>query len=120
MMEIIKTKDCPKFISQDNAIVQEIVSHRNSSAKNQSLAKVIMRPGDSIFEHYHIKTEELYHIVKGEGTIYIENEKQIIAVGETVIILPGQKHKIKNHNDTDLEMLVMCAPAYEDEDQIIV
>lgn len=119
-MEIIKITDCPKFISQDNAIVQEIVSRRNSSVKNQSLAKVTIQPGNSVFEHYHKKTEELYHIIKGEGTMYIENDKQIISVGETVVILPGQKHTINNHNDTDLVMLVMCAPGYEDEDQIIV
>jgi mannose-6-phosphate isomerase-like protein (cupin superfamily) len=119
-MEIVKITDCSKFIAQDNAIVQEIVSHRNSSVKNQSLAKVIIQPGNSVLEHYHKKTEELYHIIKGEGTMYIEDEKRIISVGDTVVILPGQKHKIKNHNDADLVMLVMCAPGYEDEDQIIV
>ena len=119
-MQIIKIKDCPKFISQDNAIVQEIVSHRNSSVKNQSLAKVTIHPGNSVLEHYHKKTEELYHIINGKGTMYIEDEKLIIGAGETVVILPGQKHKIRNHTDTDLVMLVMCAPGYEDEDQIIV
>ena len=56
-MEILKTKDCPKFISQDKAIVQEIVSNRNSSAKNQSLAKVTIQPGNSVFEHYQKKAE---------------------------------------------------------------
>jgi mannose-6-phosphate isomerase-like protein (cupin superfamily) len=120
MMEIINVKDCPIFIAQDSAIIQEIVSHRNSSVKNQSLAKVTIQPGNSVLEHYHKKTEELYHIISGEGTIYIENEKRIIGSGETVVILPGQKHKIDNHGDTDLVMLVMCAPGYEDEDQIIV
>jgi mannose-6-phosphate isomerase-like protein (cupin superfamily) len=120
MMEIIKTKDCLKFISQDKAIVQEIVSNRNSSAKNQSLAKVTIHPGKSVLEHYHKKAEELYHIIKGKGTLYIEDEKFIIGVGETVVILPGQKHKIRNHTDTNLIMLVMCAPGYENEDQIIV
>lgn len=119
-MEIIKLTDCPQFISQDNAIVQEIVSHRNSSVKNQSLAKVTIEPGKTIFEHYHKKTEELYHIIQGEGIMVIEDEKQKVGEGETVIILPGQKHKIANRRDSDLVMLVMCAPGYEDVDQIIV
>ena len=101
-------------------MVQEIVSHRNSSAKNQSLAKVTIQPGNSVFEHYHKKTEELYHIIDGEGTMVVDDEKRTIGVGETVIILPGQKHKIENHGNTDLVMLVMCAPGYEDEDQILI
>ena len=118
-MEIIKLQDCSKFTAQDKAIVQEIVSHRNSSVKNQSLAKVTIEPGNTILEHYHRKTEELYHIIEGEGTMVIEDEKQIVGVGETIVILPGQKHKISNHGNTDLVMLVMCAPGYEDDDQII-
>jgi hypothetical protein len=53
-MEIVKITDCSKFIAQDNAIVQEIVSPRNSSVKNQSLAKVIIQPGNSVLaEKYY-------------------------------------------------------------------
>lgn len=119
-MEIIKIADCPQFVAQDNAIVQEIVSHRNSSVKNQSLAKITITPGNSVFKHYHKRTEELYHIINGEGTMVVEDESRIVGAGDTVIILPGRKHKMSNHADSDLVMLVMCAPGYEDEDQIIV
>jgi mannose-6-phosphate isomerase-like protein (cupin superfamily) len=118
-MEIIKSKDCTKFVARDNAIVREIVSHRNSSVKHQSLAEVTIPPDTSINEHYHIKTEELYYIIAGIGKMFIEGEEQIVSIGDAVIILPGQRHKINNQGETDLMILVMCAPGYEDEDQII-
>lgn len=119
-MEIIDIAQCPEFVSQDNAIVQEIVSHRNSSVKNQSLAKVTINPGQSVLEHYHVRTEELYHILQGEGLMHIDGEEQFIGVGQTVVILPGQKHKVHNKSDDALVMLVMCAPGYEDDDQVLV
>ena len=119
-MEIINIKECHKFVAQDNAIVREIISHRNSSIKNISLAEVTIPPGTSVFEHYHIKTEELYYIIAGEGQMFIEGKDRIVKVGDAVVILPRQRHKIKNQGETDLVILVMCVPGYEDEDQIIV
>ena len=119
-MEVIDRKDRPEFVAQDNAIAREIVSHRNSSVKNQSLAEITILPGTSVLEHYHIKTEEIYYIIRGEGQMSIEGENRIVGVGAAVVILPGQRHKIKNLSKTNLVMLVMCAPGYEDEDQILV
>ena len=119
-MEIINVKDCPKFVAQDSAIVREIISHRNSSVKNQSLAQVTIPPGTAVLEHYHQKTEELYFVIAGQGQLFVEDIERIIGVGDAAVILPGQQHKIKNNGNTDLIMLVMCAPGYEDEDQILV
>jgi len=119
-MEIIKIKNCPKFIAQDQAIVREIVSPRNSSVKNQSMAKVTIPHGSSILEHYHIKTEELYYVISGEGQMVIEGEFRTIGKGDAVVISPGQRHKVSNNGKIDLVMLVTCAPAYQNEDQVIV
>ncbi len=119
-MEIIKIKSCPEFVAQDQAIVREIVSPQNSSVKNQSLAEVTIPSGSSILEHYHIKTEELYYVISGEGQMCVEGELRTIGTGGAVVILPGQRHKVSNIGRIDLVMLVACAPAYQDEDQVIV
>ncbi len=113
-------KDCDKFIAQDNAIVREIISHRNSSVKNQSLAEVTIPPKSSVLKHYHKCSEELYHIIEGSGKMYIAGEERIVGEGDTIVILPGQIHNIENQGETNLVMLVMCSPGYEDKDQVIV
>ena len=119
-MEVIDRKDCPEFKAQDEAIAREIVSPRNTSAKNQSLAEITIPPGESIFEHYHVKTEEVYYLLAGCGEMHIDGEVQEVRAGHAVVILPGQRHKITNVGETDLVMLVTCAPAYTDKDQILV
>ena len=119
-MEIINKNKCSEFIAQDNAIVREIVSPRNSTAKNQSLAEVKLPPGVSVLEHYHKVVEEIYYIIKGKGQMYIESEIKDVKKGDAIIILPGQRHKISNQFSNELVMLVTCSPGYTDEDQILV
>lgn len=119
-MEIIRRKACAPFVAQDGAVVREIVSPRNSSAKNQSLAEVTIPPGTTIQEHYHEKAEEIYYIVSGEGLMTIDGEQTTVSAQDAVIILPGQRHKIGNSGTEDLVMIVNCAPSYSDEDQILV
>ncbi len=120
IVEVIDRQHCPEFKVQDKAIVREIVSPRNTSAENQSLAEITIPPGESIFEHYHVKTEEVYYLLEGRGEMHIDGEVQEVRAGQAVVILPGQRHKITNIGETDLVMLVTCAPAYTDEDQILV
>lgn len=118
-MEIIRRNDRLKFISQDKAIVKEIVSPRNSVVKNHSLAEVTIRPGRSILEHYHVESEELFYILQGEGSISVEGETCLLGEGDVVAILPGKIHKVKNDGKTDLIMLVVCSPSYCDDDQVL-
>ena len=39
-----------------------------------------------------------------------------VAVGDTVIILPGTRHTITNTGPEDLRFLCCCAPAYSHDD----
>jgi mannose-6-phosphate isomerase-like protein (cupin superfamily) len=119
-VEVIDIASCTEFQAQDGASAREILSPRNSSIKNQSLAEVRIKPGQSVQEHYHIETEEIYRIFQGRGEMQIEDETRSVGAGQAVAILPGQRHKIRNVGETDLVMLVCCAPAYRDEDQVLV
>ena len=119
-MKIINRKDCSEFVAQDKAIVRELVSPRNSSIKNQSIAEVRILSGKSVLEHVHKTTEEVYYILSGRGQMYLENDTEKVGPGDAIIILPGQRHKISNHTKEDLVMLVICSPSYTDEDQILL
>ena len=118
-MEIIHKNDRSSFISQDKAYVKEIASPRNSGVKQCSLAEVTIKPGNSVLEHYHKESEELFYILHGQGVMSVEGETCSVSEGDTVIVLPGMVHKVKNVGDKDLVMLVMCSPSYRDEDQVI-
>jgi mannose-6-phosphate isomerase-like protein (cupin superfamily) len=118
-MEVIARNDCPPFVAQDGAIIRELCASRNSSVRNQSLAEATIPPGAFVQEHYHIRTEELYHVVSGRGRMRIDGEERDVGPGDTVVILPGRRHRIATLGAEPLIMLVTCAPGYEVSDQVM-
>ena len=49
----------------------------------------------------------------------VEGEIKEVVEGDSIVILPGQKHRIRNIGDEDLVFLCCCAPAYRDEDTVL-
>ena len=119
IMDIKNLGDVPSFITKDGSEIRELLAHRNSVIRNQSLAEARLPAGASTQEHYHIKTEEIYYITHGAGRIRIEGETRDVKTGDTVAIPPGRKHKLWNIGNETLRLLCCCAPAYEHDDTVI-
>ena len=107
------------FITKDGSEIRELLAHRNSVIRNQSLAEARLRPGASTQEHYHRRTEEIYYITHGRGRMKIENELREVQPGDAIAIPPGLRHKIWNTGTEVLRLLCCCAPAYEHEDTVL-
>jgi mannose-6-phosphate isomerase-like protein (cupin superfamily) len=118
-MDIKNLGKVEAFITKDGSEIRELLAHRNSAIRQQSLAEARLGPGASTQEHYHIKTEEIYYITRGAGRIRIDGETRDVAVGDAIAILPGQRHKLWNTGPDILRLLCCCAPAYENEDTVI-
>ncbi len=109
----------PPFITKDGSEIRELLAHRNSAIRNQSLAEARLAAGGATQEHYHRQTEEIYYITHGTGRIRIDGETHDVAAGDAIAILPGQRHKLWNTGNGPLRLLCCCAPAYEHDDTII-
>ncbi len=107
------------FVTKDGSEIRELLAHRNSAIRQQSLAEARLAPGASTQEHYHVKTEEIYYITHGTGKIRIDSETREVAVGDAIAILPAQRHKLWNTGPEVLRLLCCCAPGYEHEDTVI-
>lgn len=118
-MDVKNLDHVPAFITKDGSEIRELLAHRNSAIRHQSLAEARLEPGASTQEHYHIKTEEIYYITHGTGEIRIDGEARPVAVGDAIAIRPGQKHKLWNTGGETLRLLCCCAPAYEHEDTVM-
>ena len=119
-MEIVSISEATPFVTKDGSEIRELLAHRNSEIRNQSLAEARLAPGGATQEHYHVQTEEIYYIIHGEGRMRIGAEERDVAVGDAIAIPPGRPHKIWNTGSDDLRLLCCCAPAYEHDDTIIV
>jgi mannose-6-phosphate isomerase-like protein (cupin superfamily) len=118
-MDIKNLNEVPAFITKDGSEIRELLAHRNSAIRNQSLAEARIAVGTATQEHYHPQCEEIYYITHGTGKMRIENEMRDVQVGDAIAIPPGLKHKIWNTGTDVLRLLCCCAPAYEDSDTII-
>jgi len=118
-MEIKRLQDAPPFITKDGSEIRELLAHRNSSIRQQSLAEARLPAGASTQEHYHARTEEIYFITAGRGRMRIEGESAEVQAGDAIAIPPGRKHKLWNTGDGPLTLLCCCAPPYEHSDTFI-
>jgi mannose-6-phosphate isomerase-like protein (cupin superfamily) len=118
-MDIKNLDEVPSFITKDGSEIRELLAHRNSAIRNQSLAEARLPVGASTQEHFHPRAEEIYYITHGVGKIRIENETLEVKAGDAIAIPPGRKHKLWNMGAETLRLLCCCAPAYEHADTVI-
>jgi mannose-6-phosphate isomerase-like protein (cupin superfamily) len=118
-MDIKNLNEVESFIAKDGSEIRELLAHRNSAIRNQSLAEARLPIGASTQEHFHPRAEEIYFITHGAGKIRIEGETREVRAGDAIAIPPGQKHKLWNTGGETLHLLCCCAPAYEHSDTII-
>jgi len=118
-MDVKNLDDVPAFITKDGSEIRELLAHRNSAIRNQSLAEARLPRGAATQEHYHARTEEVYFITHGTGRVRIEDEERDVRPGDAIAIPPGQRHKLWNTGVRELRLLCCCAPAYEHDDTVL-
>ena len=115
-MDIINVDKVDSFITADGSEIRELLAHRNSSIRNQTLAEARVPPGMTTTLHHHKKTEEIYYVLEGTGEMRIGSELRTVRPGDAIAIPPGAIHAIANNGSVSLKFLCCCAPGYEHED----
>jgi mannose-6-phosphate isomerase-like protein (cupin superfamily) len=118
-MDVKNLNEVPPFITKDGSEIRELLAHRNSAIRNQSLAEARLPAGGATQEHFHPRAEEIYYITHGTGRIRIGGGTRDVKAGDAIAIPPGQKHKLWNTGGEVLRLLCCCAPGYEHDDTII-
>jgi mannose-6-phosphate isomerase-like protein (cupin superfamily) len=119
-MDIHNIDRVAAFTTLDGSEIRELLAHRNSSIRNQSLAEARLPSGVSTTPHFHPKTEEIYYILEGSALMRIGDESRTVGPGDAIAIPPGRVHQITNTGDVILRFLCCCAPGYEHEDTVLV
>jgi mannose-6-phosphate isomerase-like protein (cupin superfamily) len=118
-VQIARLPELESFVTKDGSAIRELAGPAWTLARNQSLAEATVPPGGETDEHYHVRAEELYHLVSGAGRMRLGEEEQDVAAGDCVVIPPGVKHKLWNPGPEPLVLLCCCAPPYHHDDTVM-
>jgi mannose-6-phosphate isomerase-like protein (cupin superfamily) len=88
--------------------------------RNQSLAEATVPVGGATTAHFHRAAEELYFFTVGRGRLRLGDIEREVSPGDCVVIPPGTVHKLWNIGQNPLVLLCCCAPAYSDEDTVLL
>jgi mannose-6-phosphate isomerase-like protein (cupin superfamily) len=119
MAEVLNIRDAIPFTSADGSTIRELLAHRNSSIRQQSLAEARLAPGASTTPHHHKATEEIYYILSGTADMTLGHDTRPVGPGDAIAIPPGLRHTIKNTGPVELVFLCTCAPGYEHTDTFL-
>ena len=118
-MDVQNIDRVPAFTTKDGSEIRELLAHRNSCLVNQTLAEARLPPRGGTTPHHHVKSEEIYYILSGRGSMRVDEETWAVGPGDAIAIPPGAMHQITNTGPDVLRFLCCCAPGYEHEDTIL-
>ena len=119
-MDVTSYEQIEPFLTLDGSEIREWAGPVSAPARNQSLAEATIPPGGATTAHYHRLTEELYLVTAGSGRLLLDGEERPLVRGDCALIPPGAIHKIFNTGADPLRIVCACAPAYSDEDTVLV
>ena len=119
-MDVRNIDEAVPFTTKDGSEIRELLAHRNSCIRNQSLAEARIAAGQSTTPHYHPLCEEIYYVLEGQGEMRIAEERREVRAGDAIAIPPGAIHQLSNTGAGVLKILCCCAPGYEHDDTVLL
>ncbi len=119
-MNVVKRDEVPVLEGGPGELIRELAGLARTNAQLLSLAEVTITPNGGASEHYHRQMEEVYYLLHGQARLTVNDETRIVGPGDTIVIPPGARHKIVNVGATDVVMIVACAPAWHEEDNVFL
>lgn len=108
--------DAAPYLTKDGSEIRELMHPGVHGNRAQSLAEATVPPGAETRLHRHRLTEELYHVTQGQGQMTLGERVFEVQVGDTVCILPGTPHCVRNTGTVPMKILCACSPAYAHDD----
>jgi mannose-6-phosphate isomerase-like protein (cupin superfamily) len=117
-MLVKRMYDCDEMIAGDNTFLRELVHPKNDGVPlGCSIAYDKVLPGGHSIPHRLKTSSEIYHILSGEGRMYVGDENANVVKGDTILVPPNYVQHIENlSKNHELEFLCIVSPPWRMED----
>jgi mannose-6-phosphate isomerase-like protein (cupin superfamily) len=90
---------------------EQLVWHRNAPDASVTITRVTMQPGAVSTRHKHARSEQIWLVERGAGTLLLEGEAQVeLRAGDVVRTPAGETHGVINTGKEPLIYLAITAP----------
>ncbi|MFI5449513.1 MAG: cupin domain-containing protein [Candidatus Bathyarchaeia archaeon] len=89
-----------------------VTSNTDDGTKNQLVAFGVFQPGEGLYPHIHPNSEEIYYVVKGQGTVFVKDQKtpMPIKTNQIIYIPANTPHCVTNTSQDDLLIAFIMTP----------
>ena len=84
--------------------------------KGHLLQEVTIPPKTKQRLHKHFKQTEVWYILSGEATIFVNGKEYLSTMGDAFIASPGDTHQLWNKSDKDFKVAVFKINMPEDSE----
>ena len=123
MKYVVKNaKKMEHFTAGDTCMVAEIIHPKNETLPFDclSLAHAEIAVGGRTVPHKLLGSSEIYYIISGTGSLFIEGTKTELVPGTAAAIPRGCEQYVVNEGNIPLEFLCIVTPKWKKEEEIIL
>lgn len=88
-----------------SVIKQWGVEHFMEVNPEYTVKRIVINCGERLPRHYHERKRETFHILKGIGTLYLDEEVRSISSGDIITIEPGVRHTLIPSDGESVEIM---------------
>jgi mannose-6-phosphate isomerase-like protein (cupin superfamily) len=74
------------------------------------LVLMSLKPDEDIPEETHANTTQFIRVEEGTASVIVNDRKNKLLPGDSIIIPPGTKHYVKNISESDLKLYTIYSP----------
>lgn len=119
-MLVKRLSECAEITAIDETRLRELlnpVRDKGDLKIEYSLAQATVKARKASLPHKIKTSSEVYYVLKGRGTMHIDEEIEKVRAGDTVYIPPGSTQYIENSGKGDLVLLCIVCPSWRAEDE---
>ncbi len=111
-MFVKKTSECDAFVANDGCSIRELLHPKNDAVDlPYSLALATVDIGAKSYQH-KLEQTEVYHILQGQGRMFIDNEDSEVGTGDVIVIPAEAVQWIENIGSDALIFIAIVSPPW--------
>lgn len=110
----------PPFMAGDHTLIREVLHPKNEAVPmSYSLAHAELEAGKASLPHRLMERSEVYIILEGEGTAYVDGQATHLKTGDVLFIPAGAEQYLDNTGAQRVHFLCIVDPAWSGESEIV-